>query len=221
MISVLIPAYNAGQTLASLLEKLCLYVPREDILVVDDGSEDDTGAVAQRSGVKVVRHPKNEGKGAALRTGLDALKGGGNAIEAVVTMDADLQHRPEDLPKILAGWKQTNANVVVGWRKRWGTVMPIERKFTNSITSWLVSARTRQRILDSQCGYRLIEWRVVEQVDITAKGFEAETEFLIKAAGLGLRIAWVPIQTVYDSEKSTMTGWETTKRFLQALLKDH
>ena len=221
MISVLIPAYNAGRTLASLLEKLCLYVPREAILVVDDGSEDETGAVAQRAGVKVIRHQKNEGKGAALRTGLEFLKGRGSAIEAVVTMDADLQHRPEDLPKILAGWKQTHANVVVGWRKRWGTAMPIERKFSNSITSWLVSARTRQRILDSQCGYRLIEWGVLEQVDITAKGFEAETEFLIKAASHGLSIAWVPIQTVYDNAKSSMTGWETTKRFLQTLLKDH
>lgn len=99
--------------------------------------------------------------------------------------------------------------------------MPIERKFSNSITSWLVAARTRQPILDSQCGYRLIEREVLDEVDITAKGFEAETEFLIKAAHRGLRIAWVPIQTVYDDEASAMTGWHTTKRFLQTLLKDH
>jgi len=137
-----------------------------------------------------------------------------------VTMDADLQHRPEDLPRLVAAWKQAKANIVVGWRERWGTAMPIERKLSNSITSWLVSARTRQRILDSQCGYRLIERRALDKVNIVSSGFEAETEFLIKAARHGLAITWVPIQTVYDREKSSMTPWQTTRSFLKVLLQD-
>lgn len=219
MIAVLVPAYNAGTTIGRLLERLMQHVPREAIVVVDDGSEDGTGEVARQAGVNVLRHPANAGKGAALKTGLNYVKTQGGEVEAVVTLDADLQHRPEDLPKLIAGWKNTKANIVVGWRQRWGTAMPLERKLSNSITSWLVSARTRQRILDSQCGYRLVERKVLDEVDIVSPGFEAETEFLIKAAERGLTITWVPIQTVYDREKSAMTPWQTTRNFLKVLLQ--
>lgn len=218
--AVLIPALNAAATLPELIRRIEPYLPREQVIVVDDGSNDRTSAVAIAQGVRLLKHDRNLGKGRALRTGFEyVMRATDNQI--VVTMDADLQHRPEELPSFFRMHQLLGCDLLVGYRPRWGTSMPLPRKLSNAMTSFLVSARTGVPIRDSQCGYRLISRRVLESVETTADGYEAETEFLIKSAQRGFRIGFVPIATVYANERSYMTNARTTLKFLNTLLREY
>jgi GT2 family glycosyltransferase len=161
----------------------------------------------------------NLGKGRALQTGFQEFLKSDSPF--AVTMDADLQHRPDDLPSFVSIQAATDADVVVGKRQRLGTSMPMSRILSNTLTSQLVSMRTGVRMEDSQCGYRLIKRDVLESVGLESSGYEAETEFLIKAAKKGFRITFVPIQTVYGNEMSFMTNWKTTVGFVKVLLKEY
>ena len=220
MTAVLIPALNAALTLPQLLASLKPLVAGGSVVVVDDGSTDETAAVAKAAGVVVLRHEVNRGKGAALRTGFDYVASS-SGHDSVITMDADLQHDPKDVPKFLSAWEAGNSDLILGYRRRIGSGMPFHRVLSNSITSALVSARTGIRIRDSQTGFRLIGRRVLSALVIQADGYEAETEILIKAARMGFRIAGVPIATIYSGAPSHMTHWTTTKRFLQVLLREY
>lgn len=217
-IAVLIPAYNALGTIDELLHRLKSIVPPKSIFVIDDGSTDRTGSVAQNHGVHVVRLDSNSGKGAALSQGFELLKGD-TSFDCVATLDADLQHPPEKLPEFDAQMQNANADIVIGHRSRVGSSMPMHRRASNALTSLLVSARTGQRILDSQCGFRLIKRKVLSEVHVRSAGFEAETEFLLKAARRGFRISFVPIETIYNGQKSHMTNWKTTFNFIRVLLR--
>jgi glycosyltransferase involved in cell wall biosynthesis len=217
---VLIPAYYAERTLPELIRRVRLALPDAGILVVDDGSPDATAHVAEESGAIVLRHTANKGKGAALQTGFDYIRLQ-TSVDFVLTMDADLQHLPEDIPNFTAVQKEQHADLIVGWRQRRGTRMPLHRRMSNAITSALVGMRTGIRIKDSQCGFRLIRKKVLEEVFTVAPGYEAETEFLIKAAKRSFRFAWAPVHTVYGEEKSYMTHWKTTAKFLRVLFKEY
>jgi glycosyltransferase involved in cell wall biosynthesis len=220
MTGVLIPALNCAKTIGQLLSGLQRHVAIESILVVDDGSSDETAAIARAAGAIVLSHGVNRGKGAALRTGFQyVLSASGH--DSVITMDADLQHDPEDVPKFLTAWQSGNYDLILGYRQKIGSGMPLHRAISNSITSALVSARTGVRIRDSQTGFRLIARSVLATIEFQADGYEAETEILIKAARRGFRIGGVPIATIYDGAPSHMTHWKTTKRFLQVLLKEY
>jgi len=219
-VQVLIPAFNAAATLPGLLERLKTMRELAGVLVVDDGSTDGTGTVAESGGASVIRHDVNRGKGAALRTGFRALLDNG-PTDCVVTMDADLQHDVDDIPKLLAARDATKAGIVVGVRKRLGSGMPVLRILSNTLTSILVSTRAGIAIADSQCGYRLIGSEVLRSVESESDGFEAETEILIRAAAKGFSIVGVPVKTLYGGEHSHMTHWATTKRFIRTLLKEY
>ncbi|MEK6756546.1 MAG: glycosyltransferase family 2 protein [Bacteroidota bacterium] len=217
---VIIPALNAEDTLPELLDRLALFVDCRDVIVVDDGSTDQTADAASKAGARVLRHAANKGKGAALRTGFD-YSCSSNSYESVITMDADLQHPPEEIPKFLEARRSLHANLIIGHRTRVGSQMPLHRVLSNTITSGLVSARTGRAIRDSQSGYRLLGREVLEAIRVESDGYEAETELLIKAALKGFIIDFVPVATVYRNERSHMTHWTTTKRFLQVLLRDY
>jgi glycosyltransferase involved in cell wall biosynthesis len=217
---VLIPAYNAGSSLADLIRRIRSSTGEMHILVVDDGSQDNTSDVAQKAGVALHRHQKNLGKGAALQTGFDLAKSQ-EKIDFILTLDADLQHQPEDIPKFFDAQKQTGANLIIGWRERRGTKMPMHRILSNTLTSALVSIKTGKKIKDSQCGFRLIQRKVFENIHCESNGYEAETEFLIKAARQGFSIGFVPVNTVYGNEKSYMTHWKTTMNFIRVLIRNY
>jgi glycosyltransferase involved in cell wall biosynthesis len=218
--SVLIPAYNAGTSLEELVNRLRRSVGDMRIIVVDDGSIDNTTEIAHLVGATVLRHDKNCGKGATLQTGFDFLKKQPD-VEFILTLDADLQHQPEDIQKFFNIQQQTSADIVIGWRERAGTKMPVHRIISNTLTSALVSLKTGMKIKDSQCGFRLIRKRVLENIQLESRGYEAETELLIKAAQLKFKIEFVPVYTVYGSEKSYMTHWATTMNFLKVLLRKY
>jgi glycosyltransferase involved in cell wall biosynthesis len=219
-IAVLIPAFNAENSLAELVHRLHNSIGDVQIVVVDDGSTDRTKEVAASSGAAVLRHEENRGKGAALQTGFDFLNTQAG-IEFILTMDADLQHQPEDAPKFLLAQQKTGADIVIGWRERIGTRMPVLRKLSNTITSALVGIRTGTKIKDSQCGFRFIRRSVIGHIRLDSTGYEAETEFLIKAAHRGFTIDFVPVQTIYGEEKSYMTHWATTVNFIKVIIRNY
>jgi glycosyltransferase involved in cell wall biosynthesis len=218
--AVIIPAYNAEASLEELVYRINRSVENPRIVVINDGSTDKTGDIAKSAGVEVLNHEKNKGKGAALQTGFDFVKKN-TEIEFIFTIDADLQHRPEDIPEFIRVQQQANADIVIGCRKRTGTGMPVHRIASNALTSAFVSIRTRRKIEDSQCGFRMIRRKVLENIRLESAGYEAETEFLIKAAGQGHKIDFVPISTVYGNEKSHMTNWKTTVNFIKVLFRDY
>jgi len=220
MAAVVIPAYNAEATIGSLLGSLPAVIEKESVVVVVDGSSDNTGFIASEWGAVVIRHDVNQGKGAALRTGIDYVLRS-KVAESVITMDADLQHNPAEIPQFLSRGERGGVDMIVGYRKRLGSGMPIHRVLSNVITSSLVSARTGMAIRDSQSGYRWISTKVLQEITIESDGYEAETEMLIKAARKGFRIDFVPIATIYGNERSHMTHWKTTMRFLRVLMKEY
>jgi glycosyltransferase involved in cell wall biosynthesis len=218
--SVLIPAFNAGTFLEELVSRIRRSIGDIQIVIVDDGSRDNTTEIARLVGATVLRHDKNCGKGAALQTGFDFLKKQTD-VEFILTLDADLQHQPEDVQKFFSTQQQTGADIVIGWRERAGTKMPVHRMISNTLTSALVSMKTGMKIKDSQSGFRLIRKRVLENIQLESRGYEAETELLIKAARLKFKIEFVPVHTVYGSEKSYMTHWATTINFIKVLLRKY
>jgi glycosyltransferase involved in cell wall biosynthesis len=217
--AVIIPAYNAASSLEELLVRMRTIHAPEATLVVDDGSSDRTAGIAQSLGIAVCSHEKNLGKGAALSTGFSYALAHG--YDAVVTLDSDLQHKPEDIPRFIRAYEESHADIIIGSRLHSLRGMPYHRRLSNLMTTALVRARTGAAIEDSQSGFRLIHSRALRMVHTTSQGFEAETEFIIRAALKQCVFASIPIDTIYAGEKSTMTHWHTTQRFIRVLLTDY
>jgi glycosyltransferase involved in cell wall biosynthesis len=216
-VAVLIPSYNASATLSALLERTLPIIPKERIIVLNDGSTDPTADIARSFGVTVISHEVNKGKGRALRTGFDYVVE--REFDAVVTMDSDLQHEPEMIPSFIAGYRDGRYDVIIGSRMNDTSTMPFHRLLSNTITSALVRVRTGKEIRDSQSGFRLISRNALQRVRLESNGFEAETEFVIKAAANGCSFSSVPIRTIYAGEKSNMTHLRTTLQFIRVLLR--
>jgi glycosyltransferase involved in cell wall biosynthesis len=195
-ILALIPAYNEGARVAEVVRLTRAYLP---LVVVDDGSTDDTAQHARNAGAEVLRQQPNQGKGAALMRGFrHALEQG---YEAVVMLDADLQHDPHEIPLFLEAYRREQADLVIGARDFRG--MPQPRRSTNTFGTWLYSWAVGQHVPDNQSGYRLLSRRMMEAtLESRETNFEFEVEMITLAVELGYRLAWVPIKTIYGDEKS-------------------
>lgn len=214
-VCAVIPARDAADTVGPVVRGLKATLPEATILVVDDGSSDETGARAREAGAEVIRHTLNQGKGAALQTGFDeAVRRG---ADAVVALDADGQHDPAWAPRLLAGLE--SADLVVGSRLQSREGMPWLRRVTNDVTSWWVSRLARTLIEDSQSGYRAIRAPVLRRVRPEARRFEYESEFLVAAARAGFRIAAVGIPTLYNAPGSHIRPVRDTVRFVRFVLR--
>jgi len=210
---VLIPAYQAQATIRPLVRDILAQgLP---VIVVDDASSDETFREAQASGARVIRRPFNGGKGLALREGLDAALEGG--YRWILTMDADGQHLPSEIPHFLRAGAQGNADLIVGNRMQNPKGMPLDRQLTNRAMSWILSAIAGQRIPDSQCGFRLISRRLIEQLDLSCDRFEIESELLVKSAWAGCRIVSIPVSSVYRRTSSFIRPVRDTFRFFRFL----
>ncbi|HEX9750924.1 MAG TPA: glycosyltransferase family 2 protein [candidate division Zixibacteria bacterium] len=214
---VVIPAYNAAGHLPELIARIRTSAPGIGILIVNDGSADETETVARHAGVEVISHPVNRGKGAALMTGFGAAMERG--AEAVIHMDADLQHEPESLPDFVEAFERGEGDVIIGSRDLSARHMPFSRRLSNTLCSWTVSALARQSVADSQCGYRLISRAVMETVHPRSGGYTFEPEYLVLAGKAGFRIGAVSIGTVYQDEKSYIHPWRDTFEFIGAMLR--
>ncbi|KPJ53099.1 hypothetical protein AMJ39_05825 [candidate division TA06 bacterium DG_24] len=216
-VAILIPAFNAETTLASLLQSISTMFDRRNVFVVDDGSSDCTSAVARQRGVNVLRHKWNLGKGAAHRTGFSyVLKQG---YDAVITLDADGQHDYRSLPRFVARARKRGADIIVGSRRGDLSTMPLIRVFTNRLTSLVVSLLCGQRVDDSQSGYRLIRAGPLRNIRLTTRNYQTESEILIKAGRKGYRIESIPIPTIYAREVSYIQPFTDTMRFIWLFIR--
>lgn len=208
---IIIPAHNEAKNISGLVKAV---VERGyDVLVIDDGSVDDTAALAKAHGARVLSTYKKSGKGTALQMGFkEALARG---YEAVVTMDGDGQHAPADIANFIEAYQKAHADIINGDRMGNPVGMPLIRRMTNRFMSWLISCVCRQRIADTQCGFRFITTRALSALELRSANFEIETELLIKAGKKGFRIASVPIQTIYRDEKSKIRPLKDTLRFIR------
>jgi glycosyltransferase involved in cell wall biosynthesis len=190
---LVIPALNGGERLVRVIEG-CLELDeglRERLIVVDDGSSDRTATLARDAGARVVRHPTNMGKGAALRTGFElALT---RRIDGVVTLDADGQHLPSEIPKLVDRWRKTEAGLVIGSRAHLFEGMLPRRRLANRFSAWSISIMAGVRVHDSQSGFRLYSSRFLHEVEFESSRFDAESEMIVIGARKGFRIAETPI----------------------------
>ncbi len=195
-ILVLIPAHNERDHIEKVVTAAAAYLP---VLVVDDGSRDGTADLATAAGAQVVRHPANQGKGAALVTGFRwALQAG---CRAVITLDGDGQHDPAEIPAFLDYFSHHSVQLVIG--RRDFSHIPGVRRFSNTIGRWMLSAAVGQDIPDNQSGYRLVGSRLMQlMLDNREKGFEFEVDMVPICLRHCLGLGWVPIRTIYQGEKS-------------------
>lgn len=195
----IIPAYNEEKRICEVIAGVREAIPY--VIVVDDGSQDATAALAEKTGVYVIRHGQNCGKGMALRTGIShALKQG---YDAVMTVDGDGQHAPVEIPKFLAAFASDKGDIIIGarlWDKR---AIPLYRYIPNQIGIFCISKAAGCRIDDTQSGFRLYKREVLETVQLGTTGFETETEVLIKAGKAGFRIYSMPVSAIYHSDYTT------------------
>jgi glycosyltransferase involved in cell wall biosynthesis len=215
-IAIVIPAHNEVQTIGSLV--VAVRALGYDCVVIDDGSVDNTGAVAEHARAVVLKTEVKRGKGNALKVGFDYVLAQG--YEALIAMDGDGQHSPLDIAAFVACYQNTKADIVTGNRMNNTRSMPLVRLATNRFMSWLISLFCRQDIPDTQCGYRLIKTKVLESINLESSDFEIETEVLIKASKKGFKIASVAIQTIYRDEVSKIQPVRDTCRFIVYLWRE-
>jgi len=215
-IGAVIPAYNAGRGISKVIEGLIDFgFKRENIIVIDDGSVDDTYRVSKDYGIEVRRHLRNRGKGAAQRTGFSLIIKKG--LSYVLTLDADGQHRIEELGRLLDSIEKSD--IVIGNRMGNTKDMPLLNRISNLLTSLVVSLFIKRRIRDSQCGFRLIRTEVLKNISLKTSHYQTESELLIKAGQKRYRITEVPITTLYQNGISFIHPLLDTLRFIILVLR--
>ncbi len=212
--AVIVPAYNAEAFLGATLEGILRHVDAARVAVVDDGSGDGTGERARQAGVTCLRHEANQGKGSALMTGLLWAKERG--WQWAVTMDADGQHAPADLETFWRAAVAEETAVLVGRRGIRGTPMPWHRRFSNLLTTRMISGLAGKPVFDAQCGFRMYRLDLLAQAGFPRQGrFEWESQALVLACRKGFSVQPVDIATVYTDNGSHMRLLIDSFRFLK------
>ncbi len=188
----LIPAYQAAETVGEVVRGTLAHVAQ--VLVVDDGSTDDTSGEASRAGAQVLALSVNSGKGSALRAGLERLLS--TDATHVAFLDADAQHDPADLPRLFAAAREGD-DFVIGSRMARPDDIPAVRYRTNEIGSRILTRMTGHEIQDGQSGYRVVAAELLRRLRLNARGYLIETEMLLKAAPSLRRFREVPVRVVY------------------------
>jgi glycosyltransferase involved in cell wall biosynthesis len=214
---VVIPAYQEEKKIAEVVKAALKYCDR--VFVVDDGSSDQTAHCADQAGARVVKHAVNQGKGVALQSGFKAAQEMG--CEAVITLDADGQHDPAEIPRFMEAYERTGIPVLVGNRMANSEGMPLIRRWTNRYMSWMLSRAMRQYVPDTQCGYRLYRCDIIPFVATNSERFAAESEILLHIAMRGIRMDSVHISTIYSNEKSKISPIMDTVRFFSMIHRFH
>jgi glycosyltransferase involved in cell wall biosynthesis len=214
-ILAIIASYNSANALPVLITGVREYIP--DILVVDDGSSDETSSVAQGAGAVVIRHDFNRGKGAALKSGFNyAVE---KEYDSVITLDSDGQHNPKYIPAFLEVVSRTNADFVIGSRIDDKADMPLDRRFSNWATSRILSWLLKTPVDDLQCGYRYYSSALLKSINLQSERYELETEVVIKAVQAGFKPIFIPVRVEYGPAYTTgMNRLVDTLRWLRLVL---
>ncbi len=196
---IIIPAKNEAKNITKVLELTKQYA--KNIIVVDDGSNDGTAAIAEQQNSKVLKHIINLGKGAALKTGCDYAVNKG--AEIIIAMDADLQHEPKEIPNFLNALEKNNADIVFGYRQL-NQKMPIVLKFGNFVINRIIYFLYGINLKDSQSGYRCFTKQAYQKMRWNAFDYSMESEMIARAGKNKLKYIEIPIQTIYhDNYKGT------------------
>jgi glycosyltransferase involved in cell wall biosynthesis len=195
----IIPAYNARDTISEVVRGALRHL--RTVIVADDGSVDGTAEVARESGAGVIVLPENRGKGNALRLLFEEARKRG--FSAVVALDADGQHDPEDIPLFLEAHRGNPAAIITGSRMKDAGVIPSHRYNSMLVARFFISLAANQFIEDTQCGLRLYPLGVIESISILKERYVTETEILIKAGDSGMEIRCVPVKTLYPPQHRT------------------
>lgn len=204
--SILIPAYDEaatiGQVVAATRRVQQSLGSNSELLVIDDGSRDGTGRIAAEAGARVITHPYNRGKGAALKTGIRAARG-----DTIVVLDADGQHNPEDIPALLA--HRPAYDMVMGDRGRGGGSSPLWRTPGKAFLGWLANFLSDRHIPDLNCGFRAVDRpMVLRMLPILPNGFSFETTLTIAALKAGETVRWVPIRVRPRLGRSMVSAYD-------------
>jgi glycosyltransferase involved in cell wall biosynthesis len=212
-ITALVPAYQEGPRIGAVVAAVAEHLP---VVVVDDGSTDDTAERAEAAGATVLRHIPNAGKGAALRTGFRHALAAGSI--AVVTIDADGQHDPAEIPAFLEAFHERRPGLIVG--RRDFSAMPPVRRVSNVLGGAAVSMALGQGVPDNQSGYRLVGRELMRaMLDSDESGFEFEVEMIARCIALGLPIGWVSIRAIYAGEPSHIRPLRHITEFVRVIRK--
>jgi glycosyltransferase involved in cell wall biosynthesis len=207
-VQALIPAFNEARTIADVVRRVRPFVAA--VCVVDDGSTDTTGDAASAAGAEVVENTAGRGKGSAIRTGLARVLS--TDCTHVLLIDADLQHLPEEAPRLIDEAERTGADVVLGERRFNRGAMPASRYYANRMGSRALSWFIGVAVQDTQCGYRLFRADALRNLRLRARGYDIETEMLVKLRRRGGRIASAPVTAVYTGQASKLRPVRDTTR---------
>ena len=212
--AAIIPAYREEQRISDVVRRTRRQL--DHVLVVDDGSRDTTARCAREAGAEVIVHSQNRGKGEAIKTGLRHWLD--RQFIYVIILDADGQHLPEEIHHFMATAAQAGArSFFLGNRMNNLTGMPFIRRVVNRYLSNRISRICRQKIPDTQCGFRMLDRQLIPELLDGGNRFDYETEMLIIASRKGYRIESVPITTVYSDEVSSIQPARDTIRFFKLM----
>jgi len=197
-----IPCLNEEAFIGDIVTRAKKYVDK--VIVIDDGSTDNTSKAARAAGAKVIKHKTNQGAGAATRTAFEAAKR--SHADILVTLDGDGQHNPDEIPQLLAPIINEEADLVIGSRFLTPNPqqMPKYRKFGIDVITFLYNFGSKARVSDAQCCFRAQNRRLIEAVTITEAGFGFSVQVLIQARKKGFTIKEVPISCIYHSDGSSL-----------------
>ena len=214
----IIPSFNEARTIGEIVRDIVKM--GLSVLVIDDGSTDNTGRIALDSGAVVKRHRTNHGKGKSVREGVTYVLNKTN-FEWMIIMDGDGQHHTEDIPVLMDATIDGDVDIVIGNRMQETEDMPAMRYWTNRFMSWVLSGLCGQEIPDTQCGYRLLRAGALKELKLISRNYDIESEMLLRAAESKMKIKSVPIRTIYGEEVSDIKPFRDTLRFIRLIFRHY
>lgn len=211
---VIVPVYNNPTTIADVVKRALQQCP--DVFVVDDGSTQPVAPLLEGLPAKVLRHDVNRGKGMALRTGFAAAREAG--FTHAVTVDADGQHYPEDMPVLIEASVSNPKDLIVGCRSLTADNMPRSNTRANRFSNFWFRLQTGQKLEDTQSGYRIYPLDGLHGLKLLTSRYEAELELMVFAAWHGVRLKGVPVRVYYAPEGERVTHFRPFADFMRISL---
>ena len=208
---IIIPTYNNCRTVTDVVKRALAVC--NDVVVINDGSTDATADVLKDTGAFVITHDKNRGKGQALKTGI--LYARDKGFSHAVTIDADGQHFPEDIPVLIEVSEQAPAAIVVGCRNLTSENMPRKNTFANRFSNFWFKVQTARKLEDTQSGFRIYPLNELYGLWLITSRYEAELELMVFAAWHGVQVKGVPVRVLYQPEGERVSHFHPFRDFFR------